>query len=79
MTKPAIRRFADAEPTALADLVTRRPQITQMIGSEASREKCATGQMKGSIRRLLEAPQKKLAEIDREIDDAVRESPIWLQ
>jgi transposase len=76
-TKPAIRPLADAETLALADLITRRRQIIQMIGAESQREKRASGRMKRSIQRLLGALQAELAEINREIDEAVRSSPLW--
>jgi transposase len=76
-TKPAIRPLADAETTALADRITRRRQIIQMIMAEAQREKRASARMRKSIQRLKKALQKELAEIDREIDETVRGSPSW--
>lgn len=78
-TRPTIRPLADALTLALADLITRRRQIIQMIGAETQREKRASGRMKRSIQRLLEALRTELALIDGEIDDAVRGSPLWRQ
>jgi len=76
-TRPDRRPLADAEITALADLITRRRQIMPMIVAEGQREKRVTARMKKSIQRLRKALQKELAEIGREIDQAVRSSPLW--
>jgi len=76
-TKPAIRPLVDAETTALADLIARRRQIIQMISAEGQREKRASKRMTKSIQRLRKALQKELTDVDREIDDAVRSSPVW--
>jgi transposase len=76
-TKPAIRPLADAETTALADLIARRRQIIHMITAEGQREKRASKRMKKSIQRLRKALQKELTDIESEIDDSVRGSPVW--
>lgn len=76
-TKPTIRPLADAETTALADLIARRRQIIQMITAEGQREKRASKRMKKSIQRLRKALQKELTDIESEIDDSVRGSPLW--
>jgi transposase len=76
-TKPTIRPLADAETTALADRIARRRQIIQLITAEGQREQRASAPMKKSIQRLRKALQKELAVIDREIDDAVKGSPLW--
>jgi transposase len=80
-TRPTIRPLADAETTALADLIARRRQIIHMIVAEGQREKRASKRMKKSIQRLRKALQKELTDIDREIPhgsrDTVRGSPLW--
>jgi len=76
-TKPTIRPLADADTTALADRIARRRQIIQMITAEGQREKRASAPMKKSIQRLKKALQKELSVIDRDIDEAVRRSPLW--
>jgi transposase len=76
-TRPQVRQLPDEETMALADLVARRRQIVQMIGAERQREKRANRRMKKSILRLLKALQKELTEIDQDIDDSVRGSPLW--
>jgi transposase len=76
-TDPRVRPLPDEETLALADLVARRRQIIHMIVAEGQREKRAGGPMKKRIQRLLEVLRKELSDIDRDIDEAVRGSPIW--
>lgn len=76
-TKPPVRPLPDAATQALADLVTRRRQIIQMIVAEAQREKRASARARKSIQRLLRSLRAELSEIDGEIDESVRGSPIW--
>jgi transposase len=76
-TNPEVRPLPDEATQALADLVARRRQIIVMIVAERQREKRAARRMQKSIHRLLKALQKELSEIDADIDDAVRGSPLW--
>ncbi len=76
-TKPEVRPLPDAQTQALSDLVTRRRQIIAMIVAERQREKRAAKRTQKSIARLLKALQKELTEIDADIDDSVRGSPVW--
>jgi transposase len=76
-TRPQVRPLPDADTQMLADLIARRRQIIQMIIAERQREKRAAKRMKKSILRLLKALQAELSEIDQEIDEAVRGSPVW--
>jgi transposase len=76
-TKPQVRPLPDAATQALADLVARRRQIIQMIVAEGQREKRASPRAKRSITRLLRTMRSELTEIDAEIGETVRGSPIW--
>ena len=78
-TRPEVRPLADAETEALADLVARRRQIIAMIGAENQRLKRAPARTARSIKRLLKALEKELADIDLDIDDSIRRSPNWLE
>ena len=77
-TKPELRPSPDEATRNLADLVTRRRQIVDLIGMESQREKGAHGRAKESIARVIASLKKELAEIDSDIDDSVKGSPIWL-
>lgn len=77
-TRPEVRPLPDEATRLLADLVTRRRQIVQMIGAEKQREKRLTEpRLRRSIARLVAALQKELTEVDAEIDDQIRGSPAW--
>lgn len=76
-TRPQVRQLPDAQTRRLSDLVARRRQIIAMVVAERQREKRADGRMKKSILRLTKALQKELTEIETDIDDAVRGSPVW--
>ena len=76
--RPEPRALPDEMTQFLADLVARRRQIVEMLQAERQREKRATvKRLKKSIARLIAALEKELAELDRDIDDAVRSSPVW--
>ena len=76
--KPEARALPDELTRFLADLVARRRQIVEMLQAERQREKRVTiKRVKKSIARLVAALEKELNEIDKEIDDTVRGSPIW--
>jgi transposase len=76
-TRPQVRPLPDAATQALADLVTRRRQIIQMIVAEGQRDKRATPRARKSIQRLLKALRAELADLDTEISETVRGSPLW--
>ena len=79
-TKPAVRALADASQQLLADLVARRRQIVEMMAAEGQRERRMTDpRLRKSIARLRKALEKELAEIDAEIDDHMRGSPVWAE
>lgn len=77
-TRPEVRPLPDEATRLLADLVTRRRQIVEMIGAERQREKrMISRHLQKSIARLVKALEKELASVDTDIDDAVRGSPAW--
>jgi transposase len=79
-TKAVPRPLPDETTRLLADLIARRRQIVEMMGAEAQRERRLTNtRLKKSIVRLRKALEKELAELDGEIDDHVRGSPVWAE
>jgi transposase len=78
-TNPPVRPLPDAATQALADLVARRRQIIQMIVAEGQREKRASARAKKSIMRMLKTLRSELSELDAEIDETVRGSPLWCE
>lgn len=77
-TRPEPRLLPDEATQRLADLVARRRQIIAMMVAERQRQKrLLVPRLQHSITRLLEALQKELSELDREIDAEVKGSDIW--
>ena len=77
--QPTPRELPDEAQSLLADLVARRRQLVHDGVAERNRLRTARAR---SIRRNIEANidwlQKLLAKIDEEIDQLVRNSPMWL-
>lgn len=77
-TRPAVRPLPDEATRQLAELVGRRRQIIAMAGAERQRQKrLPAPRLQRSIARLLKALERELAELDQDIDTAVRGSPAW--
>jgi transposase len=79
-TKAEPRPLPDEMTRLLAELVARRRQIVEMMAAEGQRERRLTDKrLKKSIVRLRKALEKELAELDGEIDDHMRGSPVWAE
>jgi transposase len=77
-TKPEIRPLPDEDTRLLAELVTRRRQIIQMIVAEKQRERqMPTRHLKKNAARLIKALEKELEVLNTDIGDSVRGSPVW--
>ena len=72
------RPLPDEATRLLADLVTRRRQILEMLVAERQREeRVRVPHLRKSIARLIKALEKELVSLDTDINDAVRSSPAW--
>jgi len=82
-TRPEVRALPDQATRLLAELITRRRQILQIMVAERQRrqrlgdKRAAEQRLRKSIDRLLAALQKELSALEADIDDAVRGSPPW--
>lgn len=77
-TKPEIRPLKDLETQALSAIVARRRQIVQMIVAEENRARMALAkQAQKSIKRLLAALKRELENLDADLEDHIRISPMW--
>lgn len=76
--RPEPRAVPDEQALLLAELVTRRTQLIEMIKAEGNRERQARG---ARVARRLKAHgewlRKELQELETDIGDTVRGSPIW--
>jgi transposase len=77
-TKPAIKPLPDEETRLLAELVARRRQVIQMLVSERLHERqLPTRHLKKSAVRVIKVLEKELSQLDTDIGDSVRGSPVW--
>jgi transposase len=76
--RPDPRPIANADSQALAELLARRRQVVEMIGMEANRFRQARNpRVQRTIKATLKTLEAQLAELDGEINDTVRGSPVW--
>jgi transposase len=77
-TKPLVRPLPDQATQMLGHLLARRRQIVEMMASESQRlRRTELARVRKSIERLLAALKRELADIDHDIDDTMRGSPVW--
>jgi transposase len=76
--RPEPRPLADADSRSLAELVARRRQVVEMIGMESNRlHQAGNPRVQRMLRATLKTLTAQLAELDRDIDDTIKRSPIW--
>jgi transposase len=76
--QPEARPVASAEAQALGELVARRRQLLEMIVAEANRRHQLTQpRLIRGLDRHLKTFQTALSELEQDIDDQVRGSPVW--
>jgi transposase len=75
--KPALRPLPDAATRELAGLLARRRQLIEMRTAEANRLSMAVDQVRPDIREHLRWLDKRIAQLDRDLQDRLRASPLW--
>lgn len=78
--RPEPRAVADEDAQALGELVARRRQLVEMMVAERNRRRSLNQPrlIKG-VDRVLAALQQELTTLERDIDETIRGSPVWLQ
>jgi len=74
---PAPRPLPDECAQQLQALIARRRQIVEMIIAENNRMGVSPRRVKDDIRQHISWLQRRLKQIDKDLDGAVRDSPIW--
>jgi transposase len=77
--KPAERPLKTEEEERLDSLNSRRFQIVEMITAERNRLIHATKWTRKGIQSHIKMLEKSLIEINKEMDDLIKNSPIWHQ
>jgi len=76
--RPEARPVPEPDAARLAEMVARRRQIVEMIGMEANRRRrTADKRLAKKIDRHLAFLEKELADIDRDIGEGIKGSPVW--
>jgi len=78
VVQPAARPLPTAAAQALGDLVARRRQLIEMLAAERNRHQQARDpQLQRRIATHVRWLTKALAELDTDLADTIRSSPIW--
>ena len=72
-----LRALPDAATRALKELCARREDLLEMLGAERNRLEHSSKPLRRGIEHHLEYLRRQLTQIDRDLDQAIRNSPIW--
>lgn len=75
--QPELRPLKDEQTQALNALLTRRRQILTMLVAERQRLQMAATNVRTDIREHIHFLVKRLKEVDRGLDDLIRQTPLW--
>jgi transposase len=75
--QPPVRPLKEPEQAELANLMSRRRQLRDMIVMEENRRRTSTPKVRGNIDQHLTYLRQLLKDLDREIHEAIRRSPLW--
>jgi transposase len=75
--KPPARPLLDAETQKLEALLTRRRQLLEMLVAETHRHDMAHATVRPRIHKHIQWLKKQLADVDTDLGDAIRKSPVW--
>lgn len=75
--QPPVRPLKAPEQAELATLMSRRRQLRDMIVMEQNRRHTSTPKVQGNIDQHLAYLRQLLKDLDRDIHDAIRRSPLW--
>jgi transposase len=75
--RPILRPLPDAATRELGALLARRRQLVEMRAAEATRLNTALEPVRPDIREHLRWLDKRIRELDRELHNRLRASPVW--
>jgi transposase len=77
--RPEVRPLPDAATRELAVLVAHRRQLVEMRVAEHNRSRGVPPRIRSQIREHIIWCNRCLAELDRDLGQRVRSSPVWRQ
>ena len=75
--RPALRPHPDPTTEALGTLLTRRRQVLEMLTAENNRLSTASRLVQRRIQAHVTWLTAELARLNEELDEAIRQSPVW--
>jgi transposase len=80
LLRPPLRPWPEAQQQELAALMTRRRQLVEMVVMEKNRLGTAwSPKVRKSLQVHLHALQEQLLELEQDLDDFIRRSPLYLE
>jgi len=78
--KPDLRPWPDEQQQELAALMSRRRQLVEMLVMEKNRLAMTySPRVRKSLQTNLQSLKEQLKELEQDLDDFIRQSPIWLK
>jgi transposase len=75
--QPPVRPLPDATSQELAALLARRRQLLEMRTAERNRRPSVAPRLRARLDAHVVWLSQQIAELDRELDDTLRDSPLW--
>jgi len=75
--RPASRPLPDAKSRELRGLMDRRRQLVEMLTSERNRVRTTPQRVRAQINEHICWLNSKIEELDKDLDELIRSSPIW--
>jgi len=75
--EPEVRQLPDEQTSALAALMARRRQLLEMLVAEQNRLGQAPQLLHHELRSHIDFLRKQLHHLDQELDQLLRNSPLW--
>jgi transposase len=77
VVQPPVRVLPDEATQELADTVARRRQLLEMRVAEQNRLEIHSKRIRKSVHRHLKVLDAELAALEDDLDDQIRQSPVW--
>lgn len=77
--RPEIRPVKDPQAQELSALLTRRCQLVGMLAAEKNRLHSAIQRVRKDIQAHIRWLEKRLKDVDAELNGAIRQTPVWRQ
>lgn len=75
--RPTVRAVPEAPTETLKALLARRRQMTEMLTAERNRLSTALAAIRPSLTQHIAWLEAQLAQLDDDLDEAIRQSPVW--